>query len=246
MTCSCDICGKEIARQRDLMRHQQSKKCQALREKILTSSRKCDCHICGRSVLKKHIRRHHKTVRCMEAQFKAQLKLKGERIRDVADRNKKEIDRLKEVISKLKTDTKDISTSESTYASKGESECRRVLEDHYKKPFPSVRPSWLKNSVTGRNLELDCFNEELGIAVEYNGQQHYKYSPKFHRYSRINFHNQVYRDEKTVILTKKKGVRLVVVPYTVPFDEIRSFILTRLDDTRNVLGTSVKPVNIKR
>jgi hypothetical protein len=86
MTCTCDICGKEIARQRDLMRHKQSKKCQALGKKISTSSRKCDCGICGRSVLKKHIRRHYKTKRC------------------------KEIARLKEEILKLKTDAKNKSS----------------------------------------------------------------------------------------------------------------------------------------
>ena len=234
MTCTCEICGKKVVGgSHKLRRHQQSKKCQSLREKISTSSGKCDCDICGRSVLKKHIRRHHKTQRCIEAQLKNQLKLKGELIRDIAAKKKNEIDHLKEVISKLKTNKKYSSNhqSEYTYISKGESECRRVLEDHYKKPFPSVRPSWLKNSVTGRNLELDCFNEELGIAVEYNGQQHYKYSPKFHRYNRLNFQCQLYRDRETIRLTKKKGVILIVVPYTVPFDEIKTFILTRLDDS---------------
>ena len=146
--------------------------------------------------------------------------------------------KLKEVISKLNKQAKEKDRNskmgESSQVSKGERECRRVLEEYYKKSFPSVRPSWMKNPVTGRNLELDCFNEELGIAVEYNGQQHYKYSPKFHRYSRVNFHCQLYRDRETIRLTKKKGIVLIVVPYTVPFDEIKTFILTRLDETRTV------------
>lgn len=46
------------------------------------------------------------------------------------------------------------------------------LNKHYK--FPNVRPEWLKNYETGRSLELDCYNEELGIAFELQGTQHYE------------------------------------------------------------------------
>jgi hypothetical protein len=36
--------------------------------------------------------------------------------------------------------------------------------------FKSVRPGWLENPLTGRNLELDCYNEYLKLALEYNGK----------------------------------------------------------------------------
>ena len=209
-----------------MRRHQQSKKCQALRNRKPPSMRPCECGICGRTYIKCNRKRHLASKRCLRA-ANEKMRKDIERINKKNEKNEKEIRRLKK---EAKRNENGNTGRCIITVSKGESECRRVLEDHFEKPFPSVRPSWMKNPVTGRNLELDCFNEELGIAVEYNGQQHYKYSPKFHRYSRINFHNQVYRDEKTVTLTKKKGIRLIVVPYTVPFDEIRSFILTRLDD----------------
>jgi len=66
--------------------------------------------------------------------------------------------------------------------SKGELECRRVLQETFKKPFHKDRPDFLRNPVTGGNfnLELDCYNPELKLAVEYSGQQHYKYIPFFH------------------------------------------------------------------
>ena len=51
--------------------------------------------------------------------------------------------------------------------SKGETECRRYLEMRFNKPFGKIRPKFLRNQVTSEgttdnNLELDCYNEELG------------------------------------------------------------------------------------
>ena len=40
--------------------------------------------------------------------------------------------------------------------------------------FPNTRPDWLRNPETDHKLELDCYNEELGLAFELQGTQHYK------------------------------------------------------------------------
>ena len=42
--------------------------------------------------------------------------------------------------------------------SKGEIECKRVLEKIFNKPFNKIRPQFLNNMVTGGNynLEIDC------------------------------------------------------------------------------------------
>ena len=58
--------------------------------------------------------------------------------------------------------------------SKGEQKCKETLEKIYGKEFLCVRPDFLRNPETNRKLELDCYNEELKLAVEYNGIQHYK------------------------------------------------------------------------
>ena len=93
--------------------------------------------------------------------------------------------------------------------------------------FISVRPDWLKNPMTGKNLELDCYNDELSIALEYNGKQHYKYTPRFHK-SMEEFELQVYRDILKKKLCNKNGVDLIIVPYTVQKEEICSYILRKL------------------
>ena len=112
-----------------------------------------------------------------------------------------------------------------SFESKGESECRRVLEKIFNVPFPKTRPRFLNNPVTGGNfnLELDCYNDDLKIAVEYNGAMHYKYIPYFHR-NKEAFYNQKYRDELKRRMCRDNGIYLIEVPYTVKLENIEDFI----------------------
>ena len=114
--------------------------------------------------------------------------------------------------------------SNNIFESKGETECRRCLEIIFKKPFPKVRPDFLKNPKTGHNLELDCYNDELKIAVEYNGIQHYKQT----KMSQEDFHEQQYRDNLKKYLCKKQGIVYIEVPYTVKVENIHEFLLNQL------------------
>ena len=113
--------------------------------------------------------------------------------------------------------------------SAGEKECRRVLQRIFRKPFPSRRPDFLRNPVTGGNfnLELDCYNAELALAVEYNGRQHYEYTPHFHR-NKEHFLNQKYRDDMKRRITNQNRVVLIEVPYTVKVPKIQSFLVQEL------------------
>jgi hypothetical protein len=112
--------------------------------------------------------------------------------------------------------------------SAGEIECRRVLESIFHKPFPSKRPNFMKNPLTGRNLELDCFNAELKIACEYNGRQHYEFLKHFHT-NVSAFHKQQTHDKKTRELCIKNGVFLLEVPYTVKHKDIEKYIFRKLN-----------------
>jgi hypothetical protein len=110
----------------------------------------------------------------------------------------------------------------------GEKTCREVLVEHFKLPFPNARPGFMSNPVTGGkyNLELDCYNDELKLAVEYNGEQHYKYIPFFHR-NKEAFYNQKYRDEMKRNRCKELGITLIEVPYTEK-NRIKDFLKDKL------------------
>ena len=115
------------------------------------------------------------------------------------------------------------------FESKGEIECRRVLEAYFKKAFPKCRPSFLNNPVTGgkNNLEIDCFNAPLKIGCEYDGEAHYKYIPHFHR-SKDAFENQKYRDYMKDQMCVQNGIKLIRVPYTIKEKDIEEFITIKL------------------
>lgn len=115
---------------------------------------------------------------------------------------------------------------DSTFVSKGEKECKRSVEKLLGKKFTKVRPDFLKYK-TGRNLELDMYNDELKIAVEYNGKQHYEYTTIFHK-SEEDFYNALERDEFKKDKCDEEGITLIIVPYTVKNDDIYEHIRQKL------------------
>jgi len=107
---------------------------------------------------------------------------------------------------------------------KNERRVREILEEHFKKPFPSVRPDFLRYPLTGKNLEIDCYNAELKIGVEYNGIQHYKFTPRFHK-SEEDLKSQMKRDAYKNSTCKLYGIKLYTVPYTVKYENLKDYVL---------------------
>jgi hypothetical protein len=107
--------------------------------------------------------------------------------------------------------------------SKGERASRAAAERIFNKPFIKVRPDFLRNTVTNHNLELDVYNEELKLAIEYSGRQHYEFVPFFHKNYEA-FLNQKYRDEMKKNKCKEQEIQLIEIPYTVKLEDIESFI----------------------
>lgn len=54
----------------------------------------------------------------------------------------------------------------------GERIVREFFEQIFDRPFPKVRPQWLRGNA-GWTLELDGYCEELGLAFEHQGRHHY-------------------------------------------------------------------------
>lgn len=119
--------------------------------------------------------------------------------------------------------------SHPTRESKGESICRDTLEEIYGVPFKRVHPDWLVNPETGRKLELDGYNEDLMIAFEYNGEQHYRSDHPFNK-SYQSFLAQIKRDNYKVDKCDEVGVYLITIPYNVPHRAIPAYIKYYLPD----------------
>lgn len=110
---------------------------------------------------------------------------------------------------------------------KNETRCREIFEKLFRVPFVSIRPTFLKNHSTGRNLELDGYNEQLKLAFEYNGMQHYKYSPKFHR-KEEDLIKQKERDVLKKQKCKDNNITLIEIPYNIGYDKLESYIINEL------------------
>jgi hypothetical protein len=99
---------------------------------------------------------------------------------------------------------------------KREPRCRAWFENRFQKIFSKTRPSWLLNN-TGHFLELDGYCEELKLAFEHHGVQHYKpcrfSASQTEEELTKKFEDQQRRDALKFKLCTSHGVRLVVIPY---------------------------------
>jgi hypothetical protein len=107
---------------------------------------------------------------------------------------------------------------------KTEETSRTIIEELMETKFPKKRPKWLFG------LELDCYNENLKLAVEINGLQHYEFVPFFHE-TEEDFEYQKFKDQKKIRLCKEKKVCLIIIPHTYTYKkpkQLRRFIYKQL------------------
>lgn len=116
---------------------------------------------------------------------------------------------------------------------KYEEECRRIFQRLFGVPFKKCRPDFLKNPATGKNLELDGFNANVrtpigkGLGFEYNGEQHEKFTRKFHR-KQEDFVYQCRKDSWKNIRCKRLNIVLINIPSYVTFDHLEKYIINEL------------------
>ena len=115
----------------------------------------------------------------------------------------------------------------SSYMS--ENICRLFFEKIFSKKFKKCRPKILTSNNNGR-LELDGYCEELGLAFEHNGMQHYENG---HFNNDLNIKN---RDKQKIDLCKKHGIKLVIIP--------QLFKVIKIENLQNFIYDECKRLNI--
>lgn len=118
-----------------------------------------------------------------------------------------------------------------------EEKIRKVLSDLFPNHgFKSEHPRFLFNKKTKSRLEIDCFNKELGIAVEVNGKFHVKdpftfgISQEFYSSLKTRSKDHIKTDLIEKFNKKKQRIIFLVVPYLDDknFDLIISYIYGKL------------------
>ncbi len=107
-----------------------------------------------------------------------------------------------------------------------ENAVRLLLEHLIGEPLTKARPSWLVNS-DGNQMELDGYNQELGLAFEYQGEQHFYFVPFFHG-SKTAFHKRLEDDKLKKELCKARGIALICPDYLLDPDGLESFLRCEL------------------
>jgi len=103
-----------------------------------------------------------------------------------------------------------------------EDKCRYILESLLDKKFPSNR------RILDNHQELDGYCDDLKLAFEYNGKQHYERSSIFHK-SQDDFILQKIRDQTKARICRDKKIKLIIIPYWISDDNKIDFIVNAVN-----------------
>lgn len=108
---------------------------------------------------------------------------------------------------------------------KFEERCREIFKGLFGVDFKKTYPKWLK-SERGGQMHLDGYNKYLKIAFEYQGEQHYRFIPYYHRTKEV-FEKRQVDDRWKKNICKENRVVLIEIPYTVKFQELKDYIIEK-------------------
>lgn len=127
----------------------------------------------------------------------------------------------------------------------GEELCRMFLERLFRAEFPKQRPSWLRGT-SERRLELDGYNESLGIAFEHHGDHKFRAGSRFARTEADVAHLQARMVEKATICARQ-GVVLVEIQQVgtaVTVDDLPREILAQLREDAVPIPTGADDLRV--
>ena len=110
---------------------------------------------------------------------------------------------------------------------KSEQKFREVMKEYFGAEFPIKKPKWLVNEA-GNRLFLDGYNEELKIAFEYQGRQHFE-KVSFFKDTEEKFKKRQKHDKIKKEKCKEMGIILLCPTYKLDESEYREFIKKEMD-----------------
>jgi hypothetical protein len=113
--------------------------------------------------------------------------------------------------------------------SKSEELARTTFRQLFGAPFRKARPKWLKNS-RGRQMELDGFEESLGLAFEYQGRQHFENVGIYS--SEVQLEQRIVDDKDKVRLCAENGITLITLNWDTEIYEFPTEIHAQLERIR--------------
>lgn len=117
----------------------------------------------------------------------------------------------------------------SKYLINWDKKCRSKIQKRVK---DLLYPHWISDvvfeelPVLGTRMTIDFYNANKKLAIEVDGNQHYKYNKFFHSNSRQNFLSQLQRDEKKEYFCEINQIRLVRI---LERDTLNQELLNKLD-----------------
>lgn len=100
--------------------------------------------------------------------------------------------------------------------------CKVIEQQLQKLNLTFEKEKFLNNSLQRFDFYLEF--QDKKYAIEYNGEQHYKYNPFFHGRDIEVFKKYQERDGRKKIYCKNNNINLVIIPYTFTNDEIKAYI----------------------
>ena len=107
---------------------------------------------------------------------------------------------------------------------------RFVMEKLFNKSFNSIRPSWMKIE-NGRDLQIDGYNKELKLGFEYQGGQHFKFIPFFHKKIE-KFERLQFLDKLKKKILKEHGIFMLYPTYRLKKENYKNYILSKIRKTK--------------
>jgi hypothetical protein len=124
----------------------------------------------------------------------------------------------------------------------GERLVRVILEELTGCDFPAISPDWLRRP-SGQRLYFDGYCDELELAFEHHGRQHYEIDGKWAK-NKTQLKEIQLRDRQKIKISKKYGVSILEVPqygyYIRTIGELQGFIINGLEALDYIIPRSRK------